>query len=70
MSAPRLLSTADAAHVLGVSRDTVCRLVRSGSLRHVNVSTGGRERIRIREDDLTSWIDQHTITTTPEGADA
>jgi excisionase family DNA binding protein len=56
----RLLTTTEAGHVLGVSRDSVLRLIRSGGLRVVDVSTGGRPRLRIRDDDLDAWIDAHT----------
>ena len=61
----RLLSTSEAGHVLGVSRDTVVRLIRSGALPWVDVSATGeqRQRIRIPEQALDEWIADHTVTT-------
>jgi excisionase family DNA binding protein len=59
----RLLSTADAADVLGVSRDTILRHVKAGSLPFVDVAASGeRERIRIDEADLDTWIAEHKRT--------
>lgn len=57
----RLLSTSEAAAVLGVSRDTVVRLVHAGSLPVVDVSATGnkRRRIRVDEADLADWIARH-----------
>ena len=65
MTAPRLLTLDDVADRIGVSRTTVKRLVAAGELRVVDISAtaGGRRRVRIREDELTRWINKRTAET-------
>lgn len=53
----RLYTIPDAGDVLGISRDTVYRLIRAGELRAVEVTRGSRTRMRIRADDLQAYID-------------
>ena len=64
----RLLTTTEAGLVLGVSRDTVVRLIRSGALPYVDVSATGdqRQRIRISEQALDAWIAAHTVSASEE----
>ena len=49
--APTLITKVEAARLLGVSRDTIIRLVRRGALREVRLSDGMTPRLR-REDVL------------------
>jgi len=64
MSAPRLLTLAETGERIGVSARTVQRLISSGELRAVDVAAtkgdGSRARLRVREDDLTKWINART----------
>ena len=62
-----LLSTREAAAALGVSRDTVLRLIHGGALAAVDVSVGGRVRVRVRPADLERFIDQHAYAPTARG---
>jgi excisionase family DNA binding protein len=48
---PRLLSIAEVARHLGVSKKTIRRLVEDGRLRSYRV----RRQIRISEEDLTAY---------------
>lgn len=50
------LSTRDVADRLGVSDNTVLRLVGSGELAAVNVSTKGRARLRYSEEAVAALI--------------
>jgi excisionase family DNA binding protein len=49
-----LLSVAELARHLGISKWTVYRLVRSSELRAVRVG----ERIRFRPEDVTAYLDR------------
>lgn len=68
MTDPLLWSTSDAARAMGVSRDTVVRLIHSGGLPACNVGTGDRERLRLRPEDVRAWVDEHTRLRTGPGA--
>lgn len=60
-SAPaRVLTIADVAARLNVGRATVYRLIANGALRVVNVAVTGT-RMRVREDDLSAFIEQRTV---------
>jgi len=50
---PAAVSVSDAAVYLGVSHDTVRRLVRAGSLPHARIGNS----IRIRRADLDSYLE-------------
>ena len=52
MGDPLLLKIGEAAHLLGVSRSTLERLLRAGELRAVKVGTG----VRVRRADLSAYI--------------
>lgn len=53
----RLLTVADVASVMRISRMTVYRLIRRGQLRAVRV---GRN-YRVREEDLKAYLDSSTV---------
>ncbi len=53
----RMLTVAEVASVMRVSRMTVYRLIRRGQLRAVKV---GRN-YRVREDDLERYLESHTL---------
>lgn len=63
MTIPKVYSYKEAGALLGVSHDTVNRLVQAGRLRAVNVSAGTtRPRFRVREDDLVKFIEANTTS--------
>jgi excisionase family DNA binding protein len=49
-----VLSVNEAAHVLGVERSTIYRLLRSGDLRSVRVG----KRQKFRPEDLVAYLEQ------------
>ncbi|HVL81694.1 MAG TPA: helix-turn-helix domain-containing protein [Actinomycetota bacterium] len=53
----KLLTVAEVAAVMRVSRMTVYRLIRRGQLRAIKV---GRN-YRVREEDLTSYLDRSSV---------
>lgn len=53
---PNLLSAIEAAQRIGCSRQHVYNLVDAGHLRAVDISLHGRSRLRIREDDLLTYV--------------
>jgi excisionase family DNA binding protein len=55
-----LLGAAEVARRLGVSRQTVYRLVREGSLPAVRLG-GPDASLRIREDGLERWLADHEV---------
>lgn len=70
--APTLLTIPATARRLGVSRDTVYRLINSKAIRTVSVPGSKTATfLRIREDDLAAFIEAHTASVdTPTVADA
>jgi excisionase family DNA binding protein len=54
----RLLTVAEVAHVIRVSRMTVYRLIRRGQLKAIRV---GRN-YRVREDDLNDYLEAQAVT--------
>jgi excisionase family DNA binding protein len=48
-SRTRLLTTAETAHLLGVSKDSVQRAVRAGTLEAVRLRPGGHPRFRLAD---------------------
>jgi excisionase family DNA binding protein len=62
-----LLTLRDVASTLKVSETTVRRLVRAGSLAAYRV--GKRGQLRVREDDLESFLERQRITTSAHGSD-
>jgi excisionase family DNA binding protein len=54
----RLLTVAEVANVMRVSRMTVYRLIRRGQLQAIRV---GRN-YRVREDDLSAYLDSQAVT--------
>lgn len=56
----RLLTVAEVATVMRVSRMTVYRLIRRGQLQAIRV---GRN-YRVREDDLAAYLDAQAVTGT------
>lgn len=62
MAATQLYTTAEAGEVLGVSGITVWRWVNQGRIRAVELNdTGGKAKLRIREDDLQKFIEERTL---------
>lgn len=62
-----LLSVPAAAQRLGVSRDSVYRMIHAGQLAAVDVSTTpgiGRTHIRIRSDEVERLIETRTTRAT------
>ena len=53
----RLYTIPDAGALLGKSRDTVYRMINAGELRAVQIIRGSRSMMRIRADDLRSYVD-------------
>ena len=53
------LSQAETAELLGVSRDTVKRMIRDGDLPVVRL----RGSVRIPRRGLEAWVDEHTEAT-------
>jgi excisionase family DNA binding protein len=56
----RLLTVAEVANVIRVSRMTVYRLIRRGQLKAIRV---GRN-YRVREDDLNDYLEAQAVTDT------
>jgi excisionase family DNA binding protein len=54
----RLLTVAEVANVMRVSRMTVYRLIRRGQLKAIRV---GRN-YRVREDDLNGYLQEQSVT--------
>ena len=53
----KLLSVEAAAEVLGVSRQTVTRMIAAGQLPAVCLRAGRRKKVwRIREEQLERWV--------------
>lgn len=66
-----LLSLKEAGERLGVSHDTVNRLVRQGALRVADVSAGAqRARLRISEDELARFIESRTYSAPEQDSDS
>lgn len=62
--APQLLRLEDAADRLGISRDSVERLIASGDLAAVDIRAGGnRPRLRVAETDLAAFIAARALPT-------
>lgn len=68
MPADDLLTPAQAGKKLGVSHDTVDRLIAAGRLSFVNVGTSKRRRARIRESDLERFITENHYDAPVPGA--
>ncbi len=58
MMVSRLLTVAEVALVMRVSRMTVYRLIRRGQLKAIRV---GRN-YRVRENDLNSYLEEQAVT--------
>jgi len=58
MMVSRLLTVAEVAQVMRVSRMTVYRLIRRGQLKAIRV---GRN-YRVRENDLNSYLEEQAVT--------
>ena len=52
----RLLRVRDVAELLDVSSETVLRRIRAGQLPAIRIATNA---LRIREDELDDWLEQH-----------
>ena len=57
-----MLTPSDAAHQIGVSRDTVIRLCETGDIAAINVSSGRYRRFRISVTALAAFIEARTST--------
>lgn len=58
--AVRLYTVPEAASVLGVSRGFVYSLINAGEIRAVELGTNCKGKMRVRADDLQSFIDGRT----------
>jgi len=58
--AVRLYTAVQAAEILDVSDDYIYRRWEDHTLRQVDVGTNGRKKLRVRADDLQSFIDART----------
>ena len=56
MEAPAALSISDAGSYLGVSGDTIRRLIRAGTLAHARIG----KSIRLRRIDLDGFLESQT----------
>ena len=54
--APLLMTQGEAAALLGVSRNTIVRLVRQGELSKIHLSPGSRARVR--RDEVLALVDR------------
>lgn len=51
----KILRVKDVAAELQVSQATVYRFINSGELRHINVGSDKRPRLRITAEDFEAW---------------
>lgn len=64
-----LLTIPETADRLRISKRAVYLLITAGDIRTVNIaSTRGSSRMRVREDDLASFIDKRTVSAPPRVA--
>jgi hypothetical protein len=58
----QLLTTTEVGHLLGITDESVRRLIRNGELPVLDVSTvqdrPHKPRYRVRDCDLAAWIEQ------------
>lgn len=59
--APQLLTLKEVGARLGISHDSVQRLVVAGGLPVVDVGAGSRPRLRVSESALAAWIAARTV---------
>ncbi|MCA1570812.1 MAG: helix-turn-helix domain-containing protein [Chloroflexi bacterium] len=62
---PRLLTIPQVAHELGVSPNTVYRLIAAGHLSTVDVGMAGRSRTRVSEAALERFVRSRTTDRRP-----
>lgn len=55
------LTAAEACERLGVSRETLRKLIKSGALKAHKVSDGRTSPYRISEEDAADYIDRQTV---------
>jgi excisionase family DNA binding protein len=61
VTAVQLLTIPQVMQRLGIkSKDTIYKLISDRELRVVDISTYGRSRSRVREDDLAEFIEKRT----------
>ena len=58
--AVRLYTVVEAGKVLGVSRGFVYKMINDGEIRTVELGTNCKSKMRVRADDLQSFIDART----------
>lgn len=61
MTTTQLYTTAEAGELLGVSGVTVWRWINAGRIRAVELGTGDKPKLRIRDDDLQQFIEDRTL---------
>lgn len=62
MDPNQLYTTREAGEILGVTRATVWRWVNAGRIQAIDLTEGeGKAKLRIRGDDLQSFIDDQTL---------
>lgn len=60
MTTTQLWTIGEAAERLRCSEMTVYRLITRGHLKAVDISTTGRSKTRVRDDDLAAFIEDRT----------
>ena len=64
-AAPQLLTIQDVCNRLNLSRTTIWRLMNQHGLKFIRI--GGARRIR--ECDLESWLEKHTVSLSPASSE-
>ncbi len=66
----RLLKPDEVGERLGITGESVRRMIDHAGLRAVNISVGSgvRPRWRIRQADLDAWLDERTVVRAGESA--
>ena len=59
---PQLLTTRDVADYLGVSVDTVQRLVKTGALPAIKLGPAHNSRVRFQLDDIQGFVNRQRTT--------
>lgn len=61
-----MLTTAEVAQLLGVSSHTITRLINTGKLPAINVSTGRRASYRVEPADVEAFKEQRAVRVAPK----
>jgi excisionase family DNA binding protein len=55
------LSSREARERMGVSRETLRKLIKTGELKASKVGDGRTSPLRIHEDDIRDYMDRHAV---------